>query len=64
MSCNLFHVLGANAENAVLPKSVLMKGTPKVIQPVDLMEWGMDLKLSIELIYGGNLPVKALKINI
>ena len=24
--CHLFHVLGANAENAVLPKSVLMKG--------------------------------------
>ena len=62
--CNLFHVLGANAEKAVLPKSDLLKGVSKVIKSADLVEWGFDLRISIELIYGGNLPVRALKINI
>ena len=49
VSCNLFNVLGANAENAVLPKFDLMKGVPKVIQLMDLVEWGLGMRLSIEL---------------
>ena len=37
VSCNWFHVLGANDENAVLPKSDFMRGVSRVIQLLDLM---------------------------